>query len=402
MPWNPFQRGAEPSAAPSPPKPEPPAPAAVRPRLYVWAESPERRHQVEQLFAKDHWTILPTFQSGDDLVKLVRASKPAGVVFHYREGLEGVIDSLQLLERECPECPRLVVCDPACQETLRAAKGIPPVLLSEGSPPQEVEDKLRRAMALTRWLEQPTIRKVLPRLRTIPALPAAHQRVVEALRDPDFLVDDVARLVGRDLALATNLFKAANSAAFGLSQPVYSIAEAIAVLGVRRLQALVLSAWAFSFIDERTCAGFDPAREWEHATNVAVAAKELTEQLGLDAARSEMAVTAAMLHDIGKLLLAANAPEAYTLILADAKDGTEPLWRVEQADMGFSHAEIGACMLAIWGMSPAIIDATAWHHQPGLAPNQGLSPLTIVHLADCRVRQLEPDPAQLKLAGLAG
>ena len=104
---------------------------------------------------------------------------------------------------------------------------------------------------------------------------------------------------------------------------------------------------------------------------------------------------------MGKLLLAANAPDAYSMILADARECDKPLWQVEKEDLGFSHAEIGACMLGIWGTALPIVEAVAWHHQPSLAANQQLSALTLVHLANCKARGIEPDPIQGAL-GKAG
>jgi putative nucleotidyltransferase with HDIG domain len=374
------------------------AKAPARQRLYVWAKSPEQRHLIEGLFSREHWILLPTSLQGPELIKLIRGNKPAGIIFHQGEGMQTVVESLQLLEAECVECPRLVVCAEGGQEAFRDWQGVPPVVLRESAQPAEIEEKLARAIALNQWLAQPAMRSVLPRLSSIPTLPAAHQRVVEALKDPNFSVDDVARLMAGDIALTTNLFKLVNSAAFGLSHPVNTVAEAITQIGVERVQTMVMSAWAFKFIDEETCAGFHPAREWEHAMTVAQAAQELAKELGQPPSVREAAFTAGVLHDLGKLLLAANAPEAYALILADAAESNRPLWQVEKEGLGFSHAEIGACMLGVWGTALPIVEAVAWHHQPSLASNQRLSPLTLVHLANCKARGLEPDALQSGMA----
>jgi HD-like signal output (HDOD) protein len=116
---------------------------------------------------------------------------------------------------------------------------------------------------------------------------------------------------------------------------------------------------------------------------------------------AETAFTAGMLHDLGKLLLAANAPDAYRLILAEAAESHQPIWQVEQEDLGFTHAELGACMLGIWGIALPVVDAVAWHHRPGGSANSQASPVMLVHLADCKVRNLPPDPAHARLAGLS-
>lgn len=409
MTWNPFKLFRR-RPKPVPPPAAAPLPevrrfseekAPVRKRLYVWAESPEQRRRIESSLSQDQWLTLPTAQTGQPLVNLVRAGKTKGIIFQYREETPAVMESLRLLEAECPDCPRLVLCADEAKDVFRTWQGVPPTVLRESSPPAENEERVARAVTLNQWLTQPAIRPVLPRLRSIPTLPAAHQRVVEALRNPHFSSEEVARLLANDPALTTNLFKTVNSAAFGLGRPVEVISDAITMLGVERLQALVMSAWAFHFIDDRTCAGFSPQAEWEHAMAVAAGAQKLGRKLGLPSAVVEAGFTAGMLHDVGKLLLAGNIPKAYSLTLADAKESGRELWQAEREDMGFSHAEIGACMLGIWGTALPIVEAVAWHHQPSAGPQPQLSPLTLVHLANCEVRGLTPDPAQVKLAGAA-
>ncbi len=378
--------------------PDAPAGAAQRRKVYLWAEKPEQRKLIEGMLSPANWMMLPLAQTGPSLVGFVQNGKPAAVIFHYGEGRDPVIESLHALEEECPDIPRVVVCGETWERVFREWKGLPPTLLPEGSSKEVAEEKLARAITLNQWLMQPAVRAVLPRLDTIPTLPATHQRVVEALQDPNYSGDTVAQLMAQDIALTTNLFKSVNSAAFGLGQPIHSVQDALTYLGVQRLQALVVSSWAFRFIDEKMCRGFDPQQEWEHAMAVATGAQELARALGTSAGMREAAFTAGMLHDVGKLLLAANAPDGYGLILEEARDSGRPLWQVEKEDMGFSHAEIGGCMLGIWGTGMPIVEAVAWHHEPARAAEGKLSPLTLVHVADCRARGIEPEAREAALA----
>lgn len=356
--------------------------------LYLCAETPERRQQIERLLGPEPWKVLPTAQHGQDLVKILQAGKNAGIIFC--DVNERAMESLRLLDQECPDYARFVVCSPTARKALRSLPGVPPTILPEGATSEEWAEKITRGLTLHQWMMRPEIRLALPRLRTIPTLPATHQAVVEALQSPDFQIDGVTTLISRDISLTVHLLKVVNSAAFGLTHPIQSVSEAITFLGVNRLKSLVVSAWAFHFINEQSCPGFSPNQEWEHAVRVAAGTQELAKELGVRAAMAEAALTAGMLHDVGKLLLASNAAEGYELILLDAEKGDRPLWQVEKEYLGYSHAEIGACMLGIWGTPMAIVEAVAWHHQPLLAENQKLSPLTLVHVADCKVRGVKP------------
>ncbi len=356
--------------------------------LYLCAESQGRRQQIEGMLGHEHWTIIPIAEHGKTLADTLRAGKNDGIIFC--DVNDNTMESLDLLEQECPEYVRFVICPSGAQKAFRSLKGVPPTLLIEGATSEEWGEKITRGLTLHQWLMRPEIRLVLPRLRTIPSLPATHQAVVEALQSPDFLIDEVASLISKDISLTVHLLKVVNSAAFGLPQPIHSVSEAISFLGVARLKSLVISAWAFHFISDKSCPGFNPKLEWEHALAVSAGTQEIAREMGVRAAMADAALTAGMLHDVGKLLLASNAPEAYTLILTDAEQGKRPLFEVEMEYLGYSHAEIGACMLGIWGTPLPIVEAVAWHHRPSLAASQTLSPLTLVHLADCKVRGLQP------------
>jgi HD-like signal output (HDOD) protein len=68
-----------------------------------------------------------------------------------------------------------------------------------------------------------------------------------------------------------------------------------------------------------------------------------------------------------------------------------PRWQIEKQLLGFNHANIGGSLLQSWGLSQPIVNAVRWHHEPERVSHQQISPLTLVHLADCKVRKIEPD-----------
>jgi putative nucleotidyltransferase with HDIG domain len=209
--------------------------------------------------------------------------------------------------------------------------------------------------------------------------------VVEVLQNPQFDLEQVARLVAQDVGLTAKLLKLVNSAALGLAQPIHSIPDAIALVGAARLQSLVMSAWAFSFADEKMCRGFSPAAEWHHALAVAQAAENLAKERRAKPSLVEFAFVAGILHDVGKVMLAANSPEAYADILALARKQSQPLWQTETQVLGYSHAEVGGCLLGLWGLDLVIVEAVSRHHQPDVALLEELSLATLVFNANRQV-----------------
>jgi putative nucleotidyltransferase with HDIG domain len=266
-------------------------------------------------------------------------------------------------------------------------EGFPPTILREEESPETWANRIDRAILLNQWLTRPEFRMILPRLRTIPSLPESHRRIVEALQDPQFELSHVARIIAQDVSLTAHLLKIVNSAALGFANPIHSIPDAITLVGVTRLQSLVMSAWAYSFADEKMCHGFSPAAEWSHALAVAQAAESLARERRAKTALIESAFIAGILHDVGKVMLAANSPQAYAGILALARKQRQPLWQTETEVLGYSHAEVGGCLLGLWGLDLPIVEAVSRHHHIDLSYSEELSAAKLVFDANLQVSE---------------
>ncbi|MGD1084546.1 MAG: HDOD domain-containing protein [Verrucomicrobiota bacterium] len=354
-------------------------------RLCVWAETPEAHRHLQARLPKFRRFLMPVYFHGHELADVINIGRLDGVVF-YSPNASLVKLTLSLLEEQCPACSRFVVCAPKDEALFRSWNGIPPTILKEDEKPETWEDRIERAMLLNQWLRKPEFRLILPRLRTIPSLPESHHRVVEALQNPDFHTDDVARLISHDVALTAQLLKIVNSAALGMAHPIHSIPAAVTVLGVARLQSLVMSAWAFFFADEKTCPGFSPAAEWSHALAVAEASQKLAQERRAKPGIIEAAFVTGLLHDVGKVMLAANSPDTYAGILALAKKQKKPLWEAEKEVLTYTHAEVGACVLGLWGLDLFIVEAISHHHDPALHDSQEITPSKLVYDANLQVR----------------
>jgi HD-like signal output (HDOD) protein len=103
---------------------------------------------------------------------------------------------------------------------------------------------------------------------------------------------------------------------------------------------------------------------------------------GLDREAIGHAVTAATLHDAGRLVLASSLADDYGVIIDRAIAERRPLVDVEQDALGSTHAEVGAYLLGLWGLPDQVTTAVAWHHRPGASGVAGVSPLALVHAAD--------------------
>jgi len=166
--------------------------------------------------------------------------------------------------------------------------------------------------------------------------------------------------------------------------------EAVSYLGFETTKALVLLAHTFASFDRPELAGFGLESLGEHAVLVGRLARCISRAESCGLAEMEQASAAGLLHDIGKLLLAANLPTRYGQALKLARQAQRELWEVEHEFFGTSHAELGALLLGIWGLPQSIVEAVAWHHQLPRADGMSFSPLTAVHVADVLAHECVP------------
>ena len=163
----------------------------------------------------------------------------------------------------------------------------------------------------------------------------------------------------RDPALSLKILAVANSAAYSHHKTISSIEQCINLLGLKMVKTISVSAATQQFLN--TLAGIVPvdfARFWQHSQATALLAEMLAETLSYP--HPDEAYVAGLLHDMGKLALLVTRPAAYTPLFADA----DVLPEQETGMLGISHSEIGAMLVAHWGLEPLIVDAIRSHHVP--------------------------------------
>ena len=139
-------------------------------------------------------------------------------------------------------------------------------------------------------------------LKSFPSMPGAAVKLLALIDDPDMNVSQIEAILRHDAGLTANVLKLANSAYFGIPGKVGSVRQAVLILGIKRLIQMVIAS-CVSAIMAKPVPGYDlPAGElWRHSLAVSVAAEGLVKEL--DVSGTEEFFTAALLHDVGKLVL---------------------------------------------------------------------------------------------------
>ncbi|HOC39114.1 MAG TPA: HDOD domain-containing protein, partial [Thermodesulfobacteriota bacterium] len=153
----------------------------------------------------------------------------------------------------------------------------------------------------------------------------------------------------------------------------------IILLGWKRVTQVVMTS-CVSALMAKPIVGYElPAGElWRHSIGVSIAAEMLVKELKLQSAHE--VYTAALLHDLGKLILGSFVKSELSVIEAKAADGIA-FDEAERLVLGMDHAEVGAEILKSWSLPAEVIEIVRWHHDPGRAvkPTVGID---IVHVAN--------------------
>jgi putative nucleotidyltransferase with HDIG domain len=228
-------------------------------------------------------------------------------------------------------------------------------------------------------------------MRKVPSPPTIYFQIVKELQSAAASMENIGAIISQDMAVTAKLLQMVNSAAFGLHRPVSSPAEAVMYLGIETTKSLVLLAHTYSHFDRIPPSIFSVDGLWRHSLSTGRLSRAIArgERVGEDVA--DQSFTAGLLHDMGKLVLAANQPDRYALVAAQVNKSGEPSWRAESDVFGATHAEVGAWLAAIWSLPLKIIEALALHHHPSKFLSEGFCPLTAVHAANAIEHEVQGD-----------
>jgi putative nucleotidyltransferase with HDIG domain len=213
----------------------------------------------------------------------------------------------------------------------------------------------------------------LATMRDLPALPAAVLELLRLVRRDDIETGTLAAKISLDPALTAKTLRLANSSFYGVPRHVTSVSDATLVLGLRTVRTLVTTAVLAGSFEPPACEGFDFPGFWQHAVSAAVSAKLIATAVGAD---GDTAFTAALLHDVGQLVLATGFSARFAQVLALRSASEIELVDAEQALLGIDHATLGALLAERWHFPREIVEAIGHHHAPPAIGNA----IKLVHI----------------------
>ncbi len=226
--------------------------------------------------------------------------------------------------------------------------------------PRQIENVVDRCLQLHELLDQPRLRAIVGRIQKLPTLPQVYAALQGVLCSDTTTVQEVAKIVSRDAAIAARVLQVVNSAFFRLARRMTNIEQAVSYLGFNAIRNIAASVEIFSQWQGRESSDLDLGKLQLHVHEVAAAAHALAAKTPL----ADDAMLTGLLHDIGYWVLAQECATDLKTAVALAAQSRIPLYEAETRVLGASHAEIGAYLLGLWGLPYPIIEGVAHHHCP--------------------------------------
>jgi HD-like signal output (HDOD) protein len=197
----------------------------------------------------------------------------------------------------------------------------------------------------------------LPHPSDLPLFPRPAGLARVLLVYPDATIEDYVRVVSSDPALAAQVISLANSALNRGLEPVGSVKAAVVRLGIdttRRATALMAMRAAFTSVAD---AGLDARELWWHVLGTAL----LAEAMCPDPEERSTAFTAGLMHDIGRLSLAALSPPRYAVVVRRVQAGVD-VGKAERDEFSVTHTTWGEQIGQFWRLPPVLVQSITAHH----------------------------------------
>ena len=295
------------------------------------------------------------------------------------------MDGWELLSRvqeQYPHIIRIIFSGHCAQELVLKSIGNTHQFLAKPCRPELLTAVIRRSCALRDRLAVAPLQDLISRMEVIPSLPSLYQKLMDEVTSPDGSLRNAGRIIAEDPGMSAKILQLINSSFFGLPRQIATPAEAVTLLGFNTIKDLVLNVKIFTQFEQNTAAQLKLEAVGSHCIRTGCLAGKIAAHEGLAKEAVEDTTTAGLLHDLGKLILAANFPKEYNAVLNLSRTENIPIQEAEKKEFGVAHPEVGAYLLGLWGLPDSIISAVALHHNSWECFLEGIQPVTAVAGAD--------------------
>ena len=215
---------------------------------------------------------------------------------------------------------------------------------------------------MIREVKPPLPRAIVQGIQNLEPLPITATRLMKVLRQTEVSMAEVAGIIEYDEAVAAAVLRLGSTVEFASRVAPLTVREAVLRIGTERLLNIVLGQYLKGLRDGTASGDTSEDRLWLHSAAAELAIGAIAqEQPSLRL--PPMASTAALLHDIGKLVMRRFLAPDYIEAVAGATRIGVTRVEAERELYGTDHADVGAALARKWQFPSEIVDAIAQHHR---------------------------------------
>ena len=224
------------------------------------------------------------------------------------------------------------------------------------------------------------IKELIKEIDNLKPIPAIVNQIMTVAEDPNSCMADIAKIIHYDPVITANILRMCNSAYYNLPRRVDSIQDAVTMMGINQVIDMVLmKSGAANLTKGQQGYGLHEGELWKHAVSSALIARDLAEKKG--SRHKQMIFTAALIKDIGKVILDRFVADSFSRIDNLVKNKGFSFKEAEKKIIGIDHAELGGLVAEMWDFSDKMVSMIRNHHLSDETAREDLE-TQILYVAD--------------------
>lgn len=219
-------------------------------------------------------------------------------------------------------------------------------------------------------MNRPILDEILASADTLPPFPDVVWKVMPLLKAMA-PINQIEAVIKYDPVITARVLAFSRSPHFNRNRRIDSLQDAILLLGQQQLIQVILTACSAKYLAGKTASGYElmEGELWEHSVATAILAEILAQQIGF---RDVLTVyTAALLHDIGKIVLNRFVGEYFESIFQVVQTGRGRFIDAERQVLGIDHQQLGTEIAKRWRLPNDVVTAIGNHHSPRQVAGKG-------------------------------
>lgn len=297
---------------------------------------------------------------------------------------------LNIVSEHYPGTVRMILSGDADEETLKNGLEVAHQYLSKPCSSEILREAISQIFKIQACLRNPRIVAGVGDANQLPSLPRIYQELNAVIADENTSARDIAQIFASDMVLSAKLLQLVNSPYFGLNRVVSSLTDAINLIGLKKLNNLVLSVHVKTSFPVS-----NPETEhymeylWQDSGRVSELARLIALSEDQQEDRPDQAYLGGLLHNMGLLIFLSRGGDKLQTLMGQLKATDIPAAELETAIFGFTRSEAAAYVLSLWKIPPRIIEAILLQNTPNDTAYDGVNALTAVHVAACLLKPSE-------------